>query len=184
MGESQGLEHWLLIQARFAGQLELERHPRTQVTPLQISWLLQSSSLLHKGLQIPLSHTSLTRQVLSLKQTSLQNFPSHTCLSGHCVFAEQDLGCFTQPTTGVGLGMKLAGQEHCALWLTTWHLAFGPQESPTQGSVQRLLMHVFDSGQSEFARQPTIHILFRQTWPRKQSLSTRHVTETQCLKEI
>ena len=177
LAESQGLAHWLLMQARLAGQFELERQPKMQVTPWQISWLLQSSSLRHSGLQIPLSHTSLTRQVLSLKQTSLQNLPLQTCLSGHWVLAEQDWGCLTQPTTGVGLGMKPEGQEHWALWFTTWQLAFGPQESPRQGSVQRLLMQVFDSGQSLLARQPTIHILLRQTWPRKQSLSTRHVTE-------
>ena len=38
-------------------------------------------------------------------------------------------------------------------------------------------MQVLDSGQSEFARHPTTHILLRQTWPRKQSLSTLQVTE-------
>ena len=32
-----GLVHWLLIQAWSAGQLEEDLHPRTQVTPLQIS---------------------------------------------------------------------------------------------------------------------------------------------------
>jgi hypothetical protein len=48
---AQGSAHWLLMQARLAGQLELERQPSTQVTPWQISWLLQSSSSLgqHTG---------------------------------------------------------------------------------------------------------------------------------------
>ena len=151
------------MQASWSGHAELLLQPSTQVTPLQISWLLQSSSRRHRGLQIPLSHTSFTRQVLSLKQTSLQNFPSHTWRSGHWALEEHVWGCFTQPTTGVGLGMKVRGQEHWARWSTTWHLALGPQVSPLQGSVQRLLMQVLDSGQSEFAWHPTIHILLRHT---------------------
>jgi hypothetical protein len=47
----------------------------------------------------------------------------------------QVVGWRTQPTTGVGLGMKAGGHEHWARWFTTWHAALGPQASPTQGST-------------------------------------------------
>ena len=85
----QGSTHWLLMQESSVGQLELDLQPSTQVTPWQISWLLQSPSTRHIALHSPLSHTSLLPQVLSLKQTSLQNFPSQTCLSGHWALLEQ-----------------------------------------------------------------------------------------------
>ena len=42
-----------------------------------------------------------------------------TCLSGHCALDEQETGCFTHPTTGVGLGIYAGGQEHWARWFTT-----------------------------------------------------------------
>jgi hypothetical protein len=83
----------------------------------------------------PLSHISLTLQFLSLKQTSLQNLPSQTWRSGHWALLVQVVGWRTQPTTGVGLGMKAGGQEHCARWFTTWHAAFGPHASPMHGST-------------------------------------------------
>ena len=102
------------MQASWLGQFELDLQPRTQVTPWQISWLLQSPSTLHIALQSPSSQTSLFPQVLSLKQTSLQNLPSHTCLSGHWALLEQIWGCFTQATAALGLGMNPAGQEQVA----------------------------------------------------------------------
>ena len=58
-----------------------------------------------------------------------------TCRSGHWALLEQLTGWSTQPTTGVGLGMKEAGQEHWARWFTTWHLAFGPHAFSVHGST-------------------------------------------------
>jgi len=103
--EEQGSVHWLLMHARLAAQLAADRQPATQVTPVQISSLLQSSSTRHRAWHTPLSQISLTWQVLSLKQTFLQNLPSHTPRSGHWPLEEQLTGSRTQPTTGVGLGM-------------------------------------------------------------------------------
>ena len=92
-------------------------------------------SYLQRAWQTLLSQTSFTAHVLSLKQTFLQNFPSHTCWSGHSALLAQVTGWRTQPTTGVGLGMNPAGQVHWARWLTTWQLACGPQESTVHGSI-------------------------------------------------
>jgi hypothetical protein len=103
--ELQGSVHWLLMQAWSWGQVEEDLQPNTQVTPRQISWLLQSSSTRHIALHRPLSQTSFLPQFLSLKQTSLQNLPSQTCLSGHWALLEQICGCLTQATMEVGLGM-------------------------------------------------------------------------------
>ena len=57
-----------------------------------------------------------------------------------------------------------------------WHSEFGPQvDSSAQGSTHRLAIHDWDVGQSELTLQPTKHMLFKQTCPRKQSLSNRQV---------
>ena len=48
MLEEQGSLHWLSIQAWWAPQVCADRQPSTQVTPWQISSLLQSSSSLNK----------------------------------------------------------------------------------------------------------------------------------------
>ena len=57
-----------------------------------------------------------------------------------------------------------------------WHSEFGPQvDGSAQGSTHRLAMHDCDVGQSGLTLQPTRHILFKQTCPRKQSLSNLQV---------
>ena len=57
-----------------------------------------------------------------------------------------------------------------------WHSEFGPQvDGSAQGSTHRLAIHDCDVGQSELTLQPTRHILFKQTCPRKQSLSNLQV---------
>ena len=70
--------------------------------------------------------------------------------------------------------------EHCALCSTclssAWQRALGPQVATEQGSTHWLAMQDCVEGQSVCSLQPTRHILLRQTWPRKQSLSTRHVS--------
>ena len=58
-----------------------------------------------------------------------------------------------------------------------WHSELGPHvEESAQGSTHRLAIHDWDVGQSELTLHPTKHMLFKQTWPKKQSLSNRQVS--------
>ena len=70
--------------------------------------------------------------------------------------------------------LLVRAEPECSL---PWHSELGPQaEDPAQGSTHRFPIHPWDVGQSEFTLQPTKHMLFKQTCPRKQSLSNLQVS--------
>lgn len=169
--------HWLFKQAEFSWHSTSARQPITQTSPSQISPLLQSSSLLHNDLQIPEgSQRSLLRQFMSVEHTGVQTPPMHAVPVVQSLFAWQTgPGDLRQATFAVGFGMKLAGHEQVARWLNTVHLAFGPQGVASQGLMHLFVMHASFALQSSSARQPKVHMLCRQMWPRKQSLSSLQV---------
>lgn len=80
---------------------------------------------------------------------------------------------------GVGFGISPSVQEHKAFRSTTEHQAFGPHgfTSFAHGFWQKLFLQNSLGPQSSSCRQPYEQVLARQMCPRKQSLSTLHVTE-------
>lgn len=169
--------HWLFKQAKFSWHSTSARHPMTQTNPSQISPLLQSSSLLHNDLQIPEgSQRSLLKQFKSVEQTGVHSPPIQAVPVAQSLFAWQTgPGDLKQATFAVGFGMKPAGHEQVARWLNTVHLAFGPQGVASQGLMHLFVMQASFALQSSSARQPNAHMLCRQMWPKKQSLSSLQV---------
>lgn len=155
------------------------RQPETQTSPSQISPLLQSSSRLQSDLQIPeLSHLSLLKQFASVEHTDVHVPATQAIPTAHSRLAAQvGPGDLRHAILAVGFGMKPEGQEHVARWLKTVHLAFGPHGVASHGLTHLLPEHASFALQSSSARQPKVHILFRQMWPRKQSLSSRQVSK-------
>jgi len=148
------------------------------ISPSQISPLLQSSSRLQRDLQMPaLSHLSLLKQFALVEQTGVQTPATQAVPTAHSRLAWQiGPGDLRQATFAVGFGMKPEGQEQVARWLKTVHLAFGPHGVASHGFTHLLPRHASFALQSSSARQPNEHMLFRQMWPRKQSLSSRQVS--------
>lgn len=169
--------HWLLIQARFSWHSMSALHPPKQTNPSQISPLWQSSSLLQSPLHTPVeSQRSLLRQFAFDEQTGVQIPEMQAVPAEQSLFAWHDgPGERRHATFAVGFGIKPDGQEQEARWFITVHFEFGPQGVTSQGSAHLFPRQASFPLQSSSARQPKVHILFRQMCPKKQSLSNRHV---------
>jgi len=155
------------------------RQPEMHINPSQISPLLQSSSRLQSDLQIPeLSHLSLLKQFALVEQTAVQMPLMQAMSTAQSRLAWQiGPGDLRHAIFAVGFGIKPDGQEQVARWLKTVHLAFGPHDVASHGFTHLFAKHASFALQSSSARQPNEHILFRQMWPRKQSLSNRQVSK-------
>ena len=84
---------------------------------------------------------------------------------------------FLKLPRAVGLGTKPSEHEQLGLWLATLHIALGPQGLTEQGFLHLLPRQASLAEQSSSEWHPKMHMLYRQIWPKKQSLSTRQVTE-------
>lgn len=80
-----------------------------------------------------------------------------------------------QAIFAVGLGTMPFVQEQLARWLETVQIALGPHGLISQGFMHLLFKHDSLPLQSSSLWHPKTHLLCRQMWPRKQSLSTRQV---------
>lgn len=154
--------------------------PTLHTNPLQISPLRQSSSFRHNGLHTDTdkSHFSFPWQLASDEHTGWQESSLHEYPAGHSRFSlHGSAGVRTHAILAVGFGTNPTRQEHMALWFATVHMALGPQGIAKHGFVHTLSLQDSTDAQSSFDLHPNKHILFRHICPRKQSLSTLHVTE-------
>ena len=172
----QGSIHWLLSHICEIAQSELERQPATHLTPWQISVVLQSESDLQISWQKLSIHNSLAKQASSELHKGLQNLAWHWNPLGHWLFATQVVEAPAHPTTAVGLGKNPGIHEHWAFWSETVHWELGPHEAWVQGSVHLFPTQDCEVGQSKGCLQPTEQAPLRQTWPKKQSLSSLQVS--------
>lgn len=172
--------HLLFRQDLSDGQSLSLLQPTLHIKPLQISPLRQSSSLRHSGLhtETDISHFSFPWQVASEVHTGWHESSLHVYPAGHSRFSlHGSAGVLTHATLAVGFGTNPTRQEHTALWLATVHIELGPQGIARQGFVHTLSRQDSTEAQSSFDLHPNRHMLFRQMCPKKQSLSTLHVTE-------
>lgn len=95
---------------------------------------------------------------------------------GQSLFSVQGCaGALTQAIFADGFGTKPSPHEQRALWFDTVQRALGPQGCSRQGLIHLLLRHDSPALQSSSAWQPKMHMFCLQMYPKKQSLSTRHV---------
>jgi len=177
VADSQGLTHFLLMQVSLLRHSLSVRHPSMHVIPEQISPSLHSTSFRQVCSQSPLSHNSFLKQSPFEPHIFLHILRSQVKLWPQLLFSIQITGSRTHPTRAVGFGIMPAGQVQWLVWLTTLQRLWRPQVSGRQ-----ILEHFWcwqDSSpeQSSFDRQPTVQVLLRQIWLRKQSLSRWQVTE-------
>lgn len=175
----------------------------SQTSPLRQSSSLRHSGL---HTPVTTSHLSLLKQPSLEEQTGWHAASWQTSPIGQSRFSRQGwAGVLTQATVNkwnhninkwnahiennvieltffylllaVGFGTKPCEQEQLGRWFATLQSALGPHGLAEHGFVHLLLTHCSLAEQSSSEWQPKVHILWRQMWPRKQSLSTRQVTK-------